>query len=503
MCFKIKFRLLKLILCLYIQNLTVNRDVTPEVLDVPILNITFNKPYLVKSLASGSPSRFWLVLECATTDKMEEELRQEYVNRNCKNLTNLPNPGTFLVCSDSGRFCRGKVVSSSNFKVSHFSFTFCILLHQVTTSESNTSALKQVDVILIDYGVTTTASLNQLYPIKSKFCREPARGLLCCLNDLEPPKDMWEMDGIMFFTKQIKNEDLIATFHPTPKNLAVTAALSNFAVDFYVSLKKYDGSDIATAMVSRGLGKWSKTSPYFEETQSPQAASSEFAKREPAAKSTSNRSSLKPRSTMCDSSTSVASRTTSMESNVPKVQLQDLLSSKNSSRENQKQLNGHNRNKSSSSSLNASCPEFVPKNRLVTTPLTSQEPNVCNINRQPKSAFQQAISLNDVTRSNNLSSAEHDNEISVMPYSGSTPPKDSEIIDASIRPPSIEPEFFHKPTDQELLEQFLISVDLSHHSTTNSEGDSYFTSKSNASDHQEVRVGLLAIFKIVFHLINH
>ena len=82
------------------------------------MNIEFNKPYSVKLLLPGSPSRFWLSLfESTTRDKIEEELRQTYEKG--ASLRDRPYPGTFVVCFYLGKFCRGKVVMqlSSLYKV--------------------------------------------------------------------------------------------------------------------------------------------------------------------------------------------------------------------------------------------------------------------------------------------------------------------------------------------------------------------------------------------------
>ena len=134
-----------------------------------------------------------------------------------------------------------------------------------------------MDVVLVDYGESIRVSMNQLYPIQQRFCRDPAYGLLCCLNDLEPTNSEWKMNDYLFFFEQINCRDLIATFH-RPKYREITATLSNFAPDFYVSLKK-KGSDIATDMVKQGLGKWSKNSRYYEEIISSEATPNREVKR--------------------------------------------------------------------------------------------------------------------------------------------------------------------------------------------------------------------------------
>jgi len=72
------------------------------------MNIVYNKPYLVKVLSPGSPSRFWLNLKSTSTDKIEKELKMSYSN--CTQLITLPRPGDFVVCLNSGKYCRGKVV---------------------------------------------------------------------------------------------------------------------------------------------------------------------------------------------------------------------------------------------------------------------------------------------------------------------------------------------------------------------------------------------------------
>ena len=73
------------------------------------MKVEFNKPYSVKVLMPGSPSRFWLsLLESTRRDEIEEQLRQKYEKG--VSLRDPPCPGTFIVCFYSKKFCRGKVV---------------------------------------------------------------------------------------------------------------------------------------------------------------------------------------------------------------------------------------------------------------------------------------------------------------------------------------------------------------------------------------------------------
>ena len=526
------------------------------------MNVEFNKPYSVKLLLPGSPSRFWLsFLDSTSRDKIEEELRQTYEKG--VSLRDPPCPGTFIVCFYSGKFCRAKVVMQLSFVKFNRSHCTVILIYtffyQVTTLECNTviPAGTQMDVVLVDYGESIRVSMNQLYPIQQRFCRDPAYGLLCCLNDLEPTNTVWEMDGIMFFTEQIQCQDLIATFH-RPKDREITATFSNFSPDFYVSLKKKDcveESDIATDMVKQRLGKWSKNSRNYEETRSSQATPNCEVKRDPSAKSASFSSFSLPQGAMrnatqfsqatpnrkvfngepsakstsfssssqeqgfmrnaCDMS---ASRTTSHPPALDSTQQLDL-SSRNMTMKNQECT--AERRKTSSSPLNVCSPEFIPRNCLPTKLGKSQEIKICNISQQPKSAFQKAIPLNAIPSSLQLrlSKEEHMNKFGTTSLTAATTPEDYNSIDEFImtRPPSVEPEIFQKPTDQLLLEQFLNSVpesplpptrDQAHHSTTNtSEGGSFLTATSrhsHFSNHREVTfcasVVLVSFDNLLFYL---
>lgn len=109
-----------------------------------------------------------------------------------------------------------------------------------------------VIVILVDYGEEVTTSIDKLFPIQEKFCREPAHGLLCSMKDLKPPSDIWEMDAIVFFISQC--EDIVAIFHPPVDEQVQTDTFSNFTPDYYVSLySRNSKKDVGLAMAERGL----------------------------------------------------------------------------------------------------------------------------------------------------------------------------------------------------------------------------------------------------------
>ena len=350
----------------------------------------------------------------------------------------------------------------------------------------------QMDVVLVDYGETIRVSMNQLYPIQQRFCRDPAYGLLCCLNDLEPTNSEWKMNDYLFFFEQINCRDLIATFH-RPKYREITATFSNFAPDFYVSLKK-KGSDIATDMVKQGLGKWSKNSRYYEEIISSEATPNREVKRVSFAKSTSFSSSSQPQGLLrnvCDMS---AFQTTSHPPSDPDSTQQNVMSSKNVMTGKNQEFTAERR-KTSSSPLNVFSQEFIPRNCLPTKLVKSQE---VKISQQPISAFQKAIPVNAIPNALQLclsnDAEEPMNKFGTTTLTAATSPEDYNSTDEFklTRPPSVEPEIFKKPTGQQLRKKFLNSVPESpppptlrgqaHYSTTNtSEGGSYFTATSHHS----------------------
>jgi hypothetical protein len=117
------------------------------------------------------------------------------------------------------------------------------------------SASSTVDVMLIDYGEIITTTVNQLYPMQPKFCQEPAHGLLCCVHDLEPVNQIWDLEAIVFFNQSC--EDITATFHRPPKDYVNTDTFSIYSPDYHVSLQKRDckkNADIRLAMISEGMG---------------------------------------------------------------------------------------------------------------------------------------------------------------------------------------------------------------------------------------------------------
>ncbi|KAI9558253.1 hypothetical protein GHT06_015006 [Daphnia sinensis] len=211
-----------------------NSEATGSVFDliVPKTSIVFNKPYLVEILSPGSPSRFWLKLESTSVESLEEQLNMAY--RNCTPLKTLPCPGAFVVCLHMGKYCRGKVITTIEFS----------------------AATPTLEIILVDYGETIAATVDQLYTIQKPFCLEPAHGLLCAMHDLEPAKEIWEPDAILFFNQWC--ESIIAVFRHPPEEQENTEAFLNYLPDYYVSLRKRDCKkimDVATAMIKEGMGK--------------------------------------------------------------------------------------------------------------------------------------------------------------------------------------------------------------------------------------------------------
>lgn len=138
--------------------------------------------------------------------------------------------------------------------ISMTSFSF-FFFFQIITIQMN-AATPTLDIILVDYGETITATLNQLYPIQQMFCLEPAHGLLCAMHDLEPAQEEWELDAIVFFNQSC--ESIKAVFHRPPKDHVDAEAFSNYSPDYYVSLQNRNGKeiiDIGLAMIKGEMGR--------------------------------------------------------------------------------------------------------------------------------------------------------------------------------------------------------------------------------------------------------
>ena len=113
----------------------------------------------------------------------------------------------------------------------------------------------KVDVMLVDYGEIITTTVSQLYPMQIQYCQEPAHGLLCCVHDLEPANQIWDLESIVYFNQSCEN--ITATFHPPPKEHVNTDTFSIYFPDYYVSLQKRncnENADIRLAMVNKVMG---------------------------------------------------------------------------------------------------------------------------------------------------------------------------------------------------------------------------------------------------------
>jgi len=133
-----------------------------------------------------------------------------------------------------------------------------VTIVECKSRESNT------EVILVDYGQMKPASLSDLYPIESRFCAEPAIGLLCGLKDIKPLQgDFWEMGSVIFFNEQCR-DDLTAIFHSPAEEL--TETFSKFQPDFWVSLHKKGAlkgmvQDIRYILIKEGMAKDGSSDP--------------------------------------------------------------------------------------------------------------------------------------------------------------------------------------------------------------------------------------------------
>jgi hypothetical protein len=139
---------------------------------------------------------------------------------------------------------------------------------------SNMKKSPKVEIVLVDYGSFVTVSANQIYPIQEQFCSEPAVGLFCSFNQLEPPSEAWDIDSIGFFLQHCQSSQLFATFHSIQKGDSKGETfISQDGADFRVSLESREPGhvvmDIGLAMTRRGLAR---SSVYNIENTSPTAS---------------------------------------------------------------------------------------------------------------------------------------------------------------------------------------------------------------------------------------
>lgn len=79
--------------------------------------VVFGTPYVVKLLRGGPPSKFWLRLENSCSEKIDTDLELFYSSAQPLNF--IPALGSYVVCSYSQKFHRGKVVTTNVHTVSH------------------------------------------------------------------------------------------------------------------------------------------------------------------------------------------------------------------------------------------------------------------------------------------------------------------------------------------------------------------------------------------------
>jgi len=133
---------------------------------------------------------------------------------------------------------------------------------QVTIVECQLREASSVCVILVDYGQIKTVYLSDLYPIESRFCTEPAIGLLCSLKDIKPFRgDVWELGSIIAFNKQCRSE-LTVIFHSPTEEL--TETFSKFKPDFLVSLYKNEAQEVRSILIKEGMAKNDSRDPALQ-----------------------------------------------------------------------------------------------------------------------------------------------------------------------------------------------------------------------------------------------
>ena len=119
-----------------------------------------------------------------------------------------------------------------------------------------------MEIVLVDYGILATVTVEQIYPIQEQFCSEPAIGLFCSVHQLEPLNDEgWDIDTIIeFFVPHCQSSHLFATFHSFHKDeCRGETFISQYCADFSVSLESREPGDakvdIGLAMIRKGLAK--------------------------------------------------------------------------------------------------------------------------------------------------------------------------------------------------------------------------------------------------------
>ena len=73
-------------------------------LRVPILNVTFEKPYKVHMISSGTPDCFWLRLADITYQVVENWMTSFYSSQTC--LVSYPDLGSYVICLSDRKFYR-------------------------------------------------------------------------------------------------------------------------------------------------------------------------------------------------------------------------------------------------------------------------------------------------------------------------------------------------------------------------------------------------------------
>ncbi|EFX71403.1 hypothetical protein DAPPUDRAFT_255836 [Daphnia pulex] len=414
---------------------------------------------------------------------------------------------------------------------------------KITTMEFN-SASSTVNVMLIDYGEIITTTVNQLYPMQPKFCQEPAHGLLCCVHDLEPANQIWDLEAIVFFNQSC--EDITATFHCPPKEHVNTDAFSIYFPDYHVSLQKRDckkNADIRLAMISEGMGisshlpKLPQTLPNVVTNLLPEASASlpkESLKESDRNQIASNKSS-KTHEAVEEFQTPESSRGKSSALNDPVVDSHssqnsviELSNSTNSSLK--PRINSALPNSRTSSFPNSNAKEFMSALNTPSPSIASQQQNtenqrsnrpfqdgnLMNFNQtspsgsadvgQSSSSTDQMAKIRAVPFSNfpanpvTNNMADDVDDLFFIPHANRAVPIQPYDSDQQSLDPSPYDGPFREPSDPQLLNKFLDCVNLSTSftqqlSVVNSEVDtqSFFTATSQmqSPNHQEFSHGNL------------
>jgi hypothetical protein len=87
-------------------------------LRVPVLNVTFERPYKVQMLFPGTPDHFWLRLVDYTIQVVENWMTAFYSSQTC--LVSYPDLGAYVICLSDRKFYRA-IVTKVKFYTKHYS----------------------------------------------------------------------------------------------------------------------------------------------------------------------------------------------------------------------------------------------------------------------------------------------------------------------------------------------------------------------------------------------